>query len=245
MRNSLTLLTTLFFAFNICAETVDKTEQLNGVSLKSSKEKAVRTFNAVTERTFPYPLTLVRKAVTNFTEKCNNAYKEKRKFSPKEVDCKYHNENLVETFIVKDIRQMEYFAGLSEFYLVGRQVYNRGSFGFYELATVRESVNEKNQKTVSVVLKMLDDADVRLFTTPKFDKASAFDNSTATYTLTELAPNITSMTYEYTADTDHWLLNKEVSVPQVFASISKSVNDLVKTVEAESSLQKRELASKE
>ena len=245
MRYSLTLLTTLFFAFNSYAGSVDKTEQLNGVSLKSSKEKAVRTFNAVTERTFPYPITLVRKAVTNFTEKCNNAYKDKRKYSPKDVDCKYHNENLVETFIVKDIRQMEYFAGLSEFYLVGRQVYNRGSFGFYELATVRESVNEKNQKTVSVVLKMLDDADVRLFTTPKFDKASAFDNSIATYTLTELAPNITSMTYEYTADTDHWLLNKEVSVPQVFASISKSVNDLVKTVEAESSLQKRELASKE
>lgn len=245
MRYSLTLLTTLFFALNSYSETVDKTEQLNGVSLKSSKEKAVRTFNAVTERTFPYPLTLVRKAVTNFTEKCNNAYKNKRKYSPKEVDCKYHNENLVETFIVKDIRNMEDFKGLSEFYLVGRQVYNRGSFGFYELATVRESVNEKNQKTVSVVLKMLDDAAVRLFTTPKFDKASAFDNSTATYTLTELAPNITSMTYEYTADTDHWLLNKEVSVPQVFASISKSVNDLVKTVEAESSLQKRELASKE
>jgi hypothetical protein len=245
MRYSLLLITTLFLAFNSFAETVDKTEQLNGVSLKSSKEKAVRTFNAVTERTFPYPLTLVKKAVTNFTEKCNNAYKDKRKFSAKEIDCKYHNENLVETFIVNDIRPMESFKGLSEFYLVGRQVYNRGNFGFYELATIRESVNEKSQKTISVVLKMLNDADVRLYTTPKFEKASAFDNSTASYTLTELAPNITSMTYEYTADTDHWLLNKEVSVPQVFASISKSVNDLVKTVEAESSLQKRELASKE
>lgn len=245
MRYSLTLLTTLFFAVNSYSQTVDKTEQLNGVSLKSSKAKATRTYNATTERTFPYPLSLVRKAVTNFTEKCNNSFKSKRKYSPKEIDCKYHNENLVETFIVKDIRQMEYFKGLSEFYLVGRQVYNRGSFGFYELATVRESVNEKNQKTVSVVLKMLDDADVRLFTTPKFEKSSAFDNSTSSYTLTELAPNITSMSYEYTADTDHWLLNKEVSVPQVFVSISKSVNDLVKTVEAGSSLQKRELASKE
>lgn len=245
MRYSLTLFTTLIFAFNAFSESIDKLEQINGVSLKSSKEKAVRTFNAVTERTFPYPLSLVRNAVTNFTEKCNNAYKSKRQFSSKETDCKYHNENLVETFIVKDIRQAESFQGMSEFFLVGRQVYNRGSFGFYELATVREYLNERNQKTVSVVLKMLDDADVRLFTTPKFDKASAFDNSTTVYTLTELSSNITSMTYEYTADTDHWLLNKEVSVPQVFVSISKSVNDLVKTVEAESSLQKRELASKE
>jgi hypothetical protein len=245
MRYLITLFMALLLTLTSYAEVIDKTEHLNGVSLKSSKIKAVRTFNAVTERTFPFPIALVKKAVTNFTEKCNNAYKDKRKFSSKEIDCKYHNENLVETFVVKDIRQVENLQELSEFYLVGRQVYNRESFGFYELATISESVDHKNQKIVRVVLKMLNDAEVRFFTTPKFDKASAFDNTIASYTLTELGPSITSMTYEYTADTDHWLLNKEVAVPQVFASISKSVNDLVKTVEAESSLQKHELATKE
>lgn len=227
------------------ANSYDKTEELNGVSLKSGKEAAVRTFVGSMEKVLPFPIELVKKGITNFTEKCNNDYKDKRKYTDEKVDCKYHNDHLVETFVVRDIRQTDHFKHLSEVYLVGRQVYNRGSFGYYELVQVSQGVNEKKQKTFTVMLRMLDDDEVRSFTSPKFSKESAFDHSQSVYTLTEVSPNQTHMTYEYSADTDHWLLNKEVSVPQVFASISKSINDLMKTVEAESTFQKRELASKE
>lgn len=235
----------LTLSLSAFANSFDKTEELNGVSLKSGKENSVRTYVGSMEKTFPFPLELVKKGITNFTEKCNNDYKGKRKYTDEKVDCKYHNDHLVETFVVKDIRQAEHFKHLSEIYLVGRQVYNRGSFGYYELVQVSHSQNDKKQKTTTIMMRMLGDDEVRGFTSPKFSKESAFDNSQATYTLTEVAPNLTHMTYEYSAETDHWLLNKEVSVPQVFASISKSINDLMKTVEAESSFQKRELASKE
>jgi hypothetical protein len=218
---------------------------INGVSLKSGKESAIRTYAGSIEKTFPYSAAIVKKGITNFSEKCNNDYKDKRKFTDDKTNCKYHNDHLVESFIVTNLREMDHFKNYSEVYLVGRQVYNRGAFGYYELVQISETINEKKLKTVTISLKMLDDEEVRLFSSPKFSKESAFDSSFAKFTLTETAPNMTHMAYEYSAETDHWLLNKEVSVPQVFASISKSINDLVETVETESSIQKRELASKE
>lgn len=229
----------------IADSTFDKKELLNGVKLKSGKEEAIRTFVGKTEKVFPYPIELVKKGITNFTQKCNNSYKDKRKFTSQKLDCKYHNEHLVETFVIRDIRKMDYFKNLSDVFVLGRQVYNRGSFGYYELVTVADSVNEKNQKTVTIIQRMLDDKEVKVFINPEFKRESAFDSSSSIFTLTQVGPQQTHLSYEYQADTDHWLLNKEVSVPQVFASISRSVNELLETVEIESSLQKRELASKE
>lgn len=227
------------------ASPFDKTEELNGVSLKSGKENSVRTYIGSMDKTLPFPIELVQKGITNFSDKCNNDYKDKRKFTDEKTDCKYHNDHLVETFVVRDIRSTENFKHLSEVYLVGRQVYNRGSFGYYELVQISHGVNDKKQKTATIQLRMLGDDEVKMFTSPKFSKESAFDESQSTYILTEIAPNTTHLAYSYSSETDHWLLNKEVSVPQVFGSISKSINDLMKTVENESSFQKREIASKE
>lgn len=236
----------LLYSFSISATAkVDKTEKLAGVNLSSSKEDAVRTYSGSSQRLLPFPLDLVRKGVTNFSDRCNNKFKQERRFTPKNLDCKYHNDNLVETVVIRDIRHMDYFSTLAEAYILGRRIYNRSHFGYYELVTIREGVNERKQKTVTIALRMLDDKEVRLFTAPKFDRESAFDQSLSTFTLTEVSPNETSLKYEYEAQTDHWLLNKEVSVPQVFASISRSINDLLRSIEAESLSQKRELASKE
>ena len=232
----------MVLAFNVHADTIDKTETLNGVSLKSGKADTVRSYTGSYTKNFPYPLEIVKSGITNFSDKCNNGHKGKRQFTSPDTDCKYFNEHLVETIIVKDIKAVEAYKGI-EHYLVGRQVYNRGHYGYYELVQVTSGMNEKNQKFTTIALRMLENDEVKAFTEPKFDKDSAFDKSSSTYTLTEVSPSETHMEYEYKAETDHWILNKEVSVPQVFAGISKSINDLMKTVEAESSSQKRELAS--
>lgn len=232
----------MVLALNVNAETIDKTEHLNGVSLKSGKAETTRTYSGTITKDFPYPLDIVKNGITNFTEKCNNTYKSKRQFTSSTTDCKYFNEHLVETIVVKDLKPVEAYKN-SEHYLVGRQVYNRGNYGYYELVQISSGVNEKHQKFVTIALNMLDDNEVKAFTEPKFSKDSAFDKSSSLYTLTEVNSTTTHMTYEYKAETDHWILNKEISVPQVFATISKSINDLMKTVEADSSLQKRELAS--
>lgn len=233
----------LSLSFNVHAGlTIDKTEELGGVDLKSGKAESVRSYSGSINKQFLYPLEIVKKGITNFSEKCNNGYKSKRQYTSQATDCKYFNEHLVESIVIKDIKPVEAYQG-TEHYLVGRQVYNRGSYGYYELVQIKSGMNDKKQKFITISLKMLEDSEVKNFTEPKFNKDSAFDHSSSLYTLTEIGPTETQMTYEYQADTDHWILNKEISVPQVFASISKSINDLMKTIETESSLQKRELAS--
>lgn len=223
---------------------MDKVETINGVDLQSGKQDSVRTYQGHVSKVFRFPLEIVKKGVVNFTEKCNNKFKDKRKYTNKTLDCKYHNENLVESFVVRDLKPS--FAkenGETERFLIGRLVYNRGNFGYYELVRFFDGVNSKGQRTFMIVQKMLEDKEVNQYISPKFEKESAFDRSTGVYTLTMLGPKETELTYDYKADTNHWILNKEVSIPQVFSSISKSINDLVKTVDAESNIQSRDLAS--
>lgn len=222
----------------------DKTDVLNDVTLKSSKSKDVRTYFGSTVKTLPFPLEFVKRSVTNFESRCNNSFKSKREFTNKETDCRFHNENLIESFVVKDVTITDEQKKFSEAYLIGRKIYNRGSFGYYEMVTVKDEVVD-NKKIVTVDIRMLTNDEVKSFTSPKFERESVFDSSSTKFVIKEISPNTTFISYEYLADTDHWLLNKEVSVPQVFASISKSVNDLMTSLETDSSSQKRELASKQ
>jgi hypothetical protein len=233
-------------ALHAFAETkMDKKDSIDGVTVLSGKNASTRIYSGSISKTFPFPLKTVVKSIVNFQEKCNNSYKDRRKFTDKNTDCKYHNDNLVETILVKDIKRTGWTKehGEVERYLLGRQVYNRGSFGYYELVRVYEGQNANNQKTLKIVQTMMEDKEVKNYTNPSFEKDSAFDHATSTYILTEIGPKETSLDYEYKADTEHWILNKEVSVPQVFSSISKGINDLLKTVDAESNLLCRDLAS--
>lgn len=244
MFKALSLITLFVTTAAHASPEYDKWQELSGISLKSGKENSVRTYSASTHKTLPYSMDLVRKGLTNFGEKCNNDYKDKRKYISESYNCRYHDENSIETFKVTDIHRTEDLKKFKEVYLLGRQIYNRGSYGHYELVTVQETKNEKGQRVVSVSLRMLNDKEVSLYTTPKFERETSFDSSVSTYTLTEISPNETDFTLEYNALTDHWLLNKEISVPQVFAGISKDISDLVKTVEEESSFNTRDIASK-
>lgn len=230
----------------VSAETkMDKKEKINGVTVQTGKSDSTRVYQGTITKTYAYNLKTVKNSVVNFHEKCNNSFKDRREYTDKKTDCKYHNDNLVETVIIKDIKQKGWTkaAGEVERYVLGRLIYNRGSFGYYELVQVFEGKNEKNQKTMKIVQTMLNESEVKKYIDPKIERDTAFDDTTSTFILTEISPMETTLQYQYRAKTDHWILNKEVSVPQVFASISKSINDLVKTVDAESTLQTRDLAS--
>lgn len=227
------------------ATKMEKKETINGVSVQTGKDNSVRIYQGFITKTYPFKIETVKNSVVNFQEKCNNSMKDRRQFTDKNISCKYHNENLVETIVEKNIKTSGWTKepGEVERYILGRLVYNRGSFGYYELVKIIEGKNEQNQRTIKIVSKMLSDQEVRTYINPKFEKDSAFDDSVSSFTLTASGPNETTMSYQYSAETEHWILNKEVSVPQVFSSISKSINDLLKTVSAEAAVQNRELAS--
>ncbi|HXH30338.1 MAG TPA: hypothetical protein VNJ01_05975 [Bacteriovoracaceae bacterium] len=241
MSQKLLLLSGLAVSLSSYADyKVDKSEDLNGIHLKSGKEHSVRLFWGTTAKTLPYPMTLVKKGITNFTDKCNNAYKNKRKFTPTSYDCKYHNATVIESFVEKQISP----AAGSESYLVGKKIYNLGASGYYELVEVKDGVNKKNQKTITITQRMLDNKEVKSFVTPKFENNSDFDKKTIVLTLTEASPKETHLSYQYEAETDHWVLNKQVNVPQIFASITKNIKETINVIDQEASEQSREVASK-
>jgi hypothetical protein len=239
------LCTGLLLTSHAFALKIDKKEIIKGVQVQTGKEKGLRTYQGSITKTFAYPIDEVKKGITNFSEKCNNSYKDRRKFTDKTFQCKHHNENLIETFVIRDIPQSEEDkkAGEVEKFVLGRRIYNRGDFNHYELVQVIEGKNELNQKTLKIVQRMLTDGEVKNYTKPKFERESAFVKMISTYTLTEVSPTQTTLNYDYDSKTEHWLLNKEISVPQVFATISKSINVFMKTIETELVIQRRNLAS--
>jgi len=235
----------LMNSFAFAKVDIDKQDKIDGVTLKSGKDNSNRTYQGTVEKTFHQPLSGVQAGILNFEAKCNNKYKDKRSYTDKKRDCKYHNENIVESFVIKNIKQSGWtkLNGEIDRFVIGRKIYNRGEFGYYELVTVVESKNTLNQKMITITQRMLSDKEAKIYVDPKFEKDSAFNHSTSQFVLTEIDSNKTLLTFEYKAHTDHWVLNKEVSVPQVFSSISKSINDLVHAIDQESVIQSRNIAA--
>lgn len=227
------------------ASIAERTDEIDGVKLESGKIDSTRFYRGIVSKTYPYSIDQVRASVMNFDERCNNEFKSKREFSDKTKDCKFHNDNLVESVITRDINS-NYKKEQNEVdrMVIARRVYNRGSFSYNELVTVYEYKNNENKKVIKIVQNMLEDSEAKKYTKPLVKKDTAFDATTGTFVLTEVSPNETKMDYIYNSETTHWILNKEVSVSQVFSSISKSLNDLLEIVDKESSSYSRDLASK-
>jgi hypothetical protein len=237
---------TILISFDISARTkYDRKERQKDVSLASGKEDNVRSYHATTTKVLNFPITIVKDSILNFGDKCNNAFRKKRELTSQEYDCKYHNENLVESLVVKTLRQgtWEKEENEKERFVVARKIYNRGESGYYELVKVKELNNILKQKTIVIEEEMLTNDEARNFVSVKFKKESPFETSDIRYTLTEIAPGKTELRYIYKGTTTHWVLNKEISVPQVFASISKSINNLVSSIGNESEVQTRTIAS--
>ncbi len=239
---------TALISFDISAKMkFDRKERQKEVSLATGKEDNLRSYQGTTSRVLNYPILIVRDNVLSFNERCNNAFRKKREYTPIEHDCKYHNENLIESVVYRELRQGTWKKEENEVerFVVGRKIYNRGESGYYELIKVKESMNMLKQRTIVIETEMLTNDEARNFVSVKMKKDSPFESAKARYTLTEIAPGKTEFRYLYKAATAHWVLNKELSVPQVFASIRKSINNLVYSIGTGAEDQLRAMASEQ
>lgn len=242
---TLMILTTLF-SFEISAKTkYDRKERQKDVSLATGKNDDVRSYHATTTKVLNFSMVAVKESILNFADKCNNAFRKKRELTSTEYDCKYHNENIIEQFVLKDLRRGEWLKDdhETERFVVARKIYNRGESGHYELVKIKETHNVLKQKTVTIEEEMLTNDQARNYVSVKFEKDSAFKTSRTRYILTEIAPEKTELRYIYKGTTTHWVLNKEVSVPQVFSSLSESIHNLVTSIATEAGVQSRSIAS--
>lgn len=230
---------------SVHAAVAERTDEINGVKLESGKVDSSRFFKGTVAKTYSFPIEVVKSSVMNFEGRCNNEYKNKRTLTDKNKECKFHNENLVESIIIKDlISGQAKEENEVDRMVVARRVYNRGSYAYHELVKVYEYKNGQNQKVTKIVQTMIEDSETKKYIKPLISKDSVFDTNEGTFILTEASPTETKMEYTYEASTTHWILNKEVSVPQVFSSISKSLNDLIIVVNKESASYSRGIASK-
>lgn len=227
----------LFMCFPLKAEIkYDKQEEVSGVMLTTRKIGATRHYKGVHKRTFMHPLEIVKNGITNFSEKCNNDYKSKRNLTDKEHHCIYHIDDVVELKVVKILGENSF--------LLANHLYLRGTYTHHDQVTLESGKNEQGQATLTIYFNMLTDEEVAQHIQTEFRKDSNFTRRTQKYVLTAISGMKTEVSYEYHAETEHWLLNKQLSVPQVFATISSGVNEIFRSVELAASTVNREVASK-
>lgn len=227
---------TLFICLPLKAEiNYDKQEKINGVGLATGKVESTRHYKGTYTRTFEHSLEVVKNGITNFSEKCNNAYRGKRNLTDKAQDCRYHVDDIVELKVVKELDESTS--------LVANHLYRRGTYTHHDLVRQDSGKNEKGQPTLTITFTMLSDEEVAQHIQTDFRRDSDFTRKTQKYVLTSLENMKTEVSYEYHAETQHWLLNKQLSVPQVFASISLGVTEMFRTVYQAVSVN-REVASR-
>lgn len=206
-----------FFLLN--SSIVFAQQTIEGVTLETSKTKSIRTLKAIKSVELPLDLSETLKLVINFEEKCNNSYKDKRKWSDKKTDCKFHNNNLIETIYYRDIKNKK--SDLKDHYLLLRHGYNRGSFIYFEEITI-----DQKDKEIDVRQRLLSDEEVKTFLETKIETLFSFQGVDSHFHLKVTDPNKTQLTFTYQSSTDHWLLNKEMMIGEIFESTAKGINDL-------------------
>ncbi len=210
-----------------------ETNKKYNIDLLSGKKDSLRFYKGTLTRIVDRPIDQVIKSITNFEEKCNNDYKDRRELTNKNTDCKYHNSNLVESKKYKNIKKISKDKDEIERYLIARRIYNRQSFSHMDLVIIYQSINENGERVVKINQKMIDDKDVKKYIKPPVEHDSVFKVAYSNFTLTEIEKGKTRLEYYYASETDHWLLNKTVSVSKVFNSMAKSIDLLFVSIDQE------------
>lgn len=194
------------------------------IKLISGKKDDVRIYQANHSFELNHPIKIVLNSILNFEEKCNNEYKDQRKLTDKSKSCKFHNGNLIESKIIKDLKKYTPDPYESDRFLIARRIYNRENFSHMDLVKIYKKMNKEGQEVIEVKLDMVDDKVAKALTNPPVEKDSVFQRASSYFVLTQINKNKTKFEYTYTSETDHWLLNKSISVGKVFESMAKSID---------------------
>lgn len=220
----------LAFAFSTAfsAIDIDNEENLLGSSLKTWKLDGDRFYKITRTHVFNHPFKKTLKLITNFEEKCNNDFLEKRTLLDKKRKCLFKNRNLIESYVTK-VKKKGLSADLKKYnsvFTVTRRSFSRDEIWSHtDLGTIKK---EKGKATIS--LKMLDQSEIEKFHKPFAPYKSVFKSANGTFNVKKLDKDKTQVTYTYIASTDHWLLNKTLASPKVFEAMANGVDLLFKSI---------------
>ena len=208
------------------------THETSKVKMISGKKESNRFYQGNLSKVFPTSIENVLKGILNFSEKCNNELKDRRELTDKKAVCAHHNSNLVESKVYKITKEFKKKKNETDRFLVARRIYNRQSFSHIDLITRYEEKNSSGNRVIKISQEMISDTEVKKYIDPPVELDSAFQKAYAEFTVTEIDKESTIVSYYYASETDHWLLNKSVSVGQVFDSMGKSIGLLFSSIDA-------------
>lgn len=159
--------------------------------------------------------------VVNFPSRCNNSYRKERKFLAKDAECVYHNENMIESQIVRELKIKDKGENEIDRFVLKRRIWNKGLHTYNDLVTVKEiKPEDKQQRVVEVSYRLLnDDESAKLIDNPlPFD--NAFHYTIGTYRLIKLPQNKIQIQYSYETKTNHWFLTSGMIQGSVHSSLA-------------------------
>ncbi|MFZ4713389.1 MAG: hypothetical protein ACOYL6_06745 [Bacteriovoracaceae bacterium] len=218
---------------NIDGVNLEKAEIIKNVSMATAKKDSTRIVRGFKTQEFAASLDVIKNAIINFDEKCNNEHKSKRKFTDKTKDCKYLNKNLIETVIVKKTK----YTGAkepneTERFVVTRYILNSvGNFAQNDLMVAYEYTNAAKEKVFELKQYLLSDDDSKIYLDNPVKKDSPFKETTGHFMVTEKSKDKSVFDYEYIGKTDKWYLNKDMFLGKIYNGTADGIADLFISVE--------------
>ncbi len=184
-------------------------ETTEGVKVYTAKKDDERILATDQQTTINLPLQKVIPYITNFTEKCNNEYASKRKFTDENYKCPYDNDNLIESKIITDLKKKAppKRPNTMERYLVFRRGSNTITFQFYDLITIKKMDALKGKSRIKIIHDALTDNESKKYIDDPKENNTGFNEMKGIFTLSQLDKSKTKLEYYYISKTDHWFLN--------------------------------------
>ncbi|OFZ17141.1 MAG: hypothetical protein A2X86_01435 [Bdellovibrionales bacterium GWA2_49_15] len=211
-----------FAEFSIQSLKFEDQREMNGVKLETAKVDDARIFHATLGKVIQRPFSDVVSDILHFEQRCNNDYRDKRRFSPKDFNCQHLNKNLVESIIIRDIKlppaKME---NEKQRFLIFRNIYNREAFQNYDLVVHTEKIVASGKRLALITYGMLSDEEVLPYLATSEKKKSVFDVIQGSYEVEELEPGKCRVGMTYTTKTSYWMMTNGFAVAMVYKSMAE------------------------
>ncbi len=159
--------------------------------------------------------------VLDFSKRCNNAYKKERKLTTKDFVCTIHNDNLIESQIVKDLKIKDDNPQLVERFVVKRRIWNKGLHSYNDLVTVKKVTTNKGEKRrLEVTHRLLKDEEANSLIIDPVPFDNAFYHTVGTYRMAETESGKILVDYTYETKTDHWFLTSSMVQGSIYSSLA-------------------------
>lgn len=159
--------------------------------------------------------------VLDFSKRCNNAYKKERKLTDKDFVCTHHNDNLIESQIVKTLKVKDENPDLVERFVVKRRIWNKGLHSYNDLVTVKKvAINKGEKRRLEVSYRLLQDDEAKSLIDDPVPFNNAFYHTVGTYRMAETDNGKILIDYSYETKTDHWFLTSSMIQGSIYSSLA-------------------------